>query len=81
MNYQDKFDQQMNKKTLPKAEEVVINPESIAEKMLVRDLERPYKARRDNPSLSARVFRMDAREAENARKHAAKIRGEGKCAK
>jgi len=83
MNYQDEFDQMMTNsvKTLPKAEEVVINPESIAEKMLVRDLPRLYRAKHHKPtpvSDKDRKYAVDAQEAEKRRIIEARIRGEGK---
>tara|TARA_R110002096_G_scaffold176849_1_gene353273 strand:- start:544 stop:717 length:174 start_codon:yes stop_codon:yes gene_type:complete len=39
-------------------------------------LERHYRAKRDNHILSARVYQLDAREAEKRRKLESRIRGQ-----
>jgi hypothetical protein len=54
--------------------------ERTAESLIAfeKELQPLYRAKRDNPTLSARVFRLDAREAEKRRKLETRIRGERK---
>lgn len=56
----------------------MIDAQSTADALIAFEtaLQPLYRANRDNPALSARVFRIDAQEAENRRK--SRIRREEK---
>ena len=84
MNYQDKFDQMMGHpmqeldRILPKAEDVVINTDSIAEG-IIRHQE-AFRAKEHKPTQASdkdRKYAMSAREAEQVRLITERIRRNG----